>query len=146
MSLYEAGMLAQFAHRGQTTKSGEDYYTGHLVPVMHIVRQRGGGPTEQMIALLHDSIEDTFVTREYLDHFFGSTIATAVNTVSRIEFETYAAFIDRIIAAAAINEVGRMALNVKTADIIHHLQDTAHISESMIERYTKAAIKIGFIR
>ena len=147
MSVFDAAMLARFAHKGQTTKSGADYYEGHLMPVMKIVRARGNGSTAQAVALLHDAVEDTFVTEDYLRHFFDDVITDAVMLLTREPKEkpgreTYAEFIGRIIKNRD-SYAGSIAFEVKTADIIDHLRDTSAIGPDLEGRYIKAAIRMG---
>jgi len=156
-----AKKLAKFAHRGQTTKAGHNYYWHHIVPVMQIADERNGWSASIMraedvlvAAILHDTIEDTFVTKEYLEEYFGSFVAEVVDAVSRREVkmldgtelsrESYADFIERI--ASMEGSIGDVAREVKIADLIHHLQDTSAISDSLVERYTKAAIRLGFVK
>lgn len=53
--------IAIHAHQGQKDKSGREY-------VMHPIRvaERCKDPKAKVVALLHDTIEDTSVTVEYL--------------------------------------------------------------------------------
>lgn len=154
-----AKKLAKFAHRGQTTKAHQDYYQHHILPVAEIADSRLDWSSKHaedtiVAAILHDTIEDTFVTKAYLEEYFGEFVAKVVDTVSRREVElfgeetpkkeTYADFIARIDSMGG--SVGDVARAVKIADIIHHLQDTRSISDSLVERYTKAAIQLGFVK
>ena len=60
--LYDkAVQIATRAHAGQHDKAGEDY-------ILHPLRvaERCESPKAKIVALLHDTIEDTDVTEEYL--------------------------------------------------------------------------------
>jgi (p)ppGpp synthase/HD superfamily hydrolase len=57
--------LAEELHAGQFDKAGRPY-TGHLERVARKVRMAGGDWIQEMAAWLHDSIEDTTATPEYL--------------------------------------------------------------------------------
>lgn len=94
------------AHEGQKDKSGREY-------VMHPIRvaERCKDPRAKIVALLHDTIEDTDVTVEYLrNEGFPEEIISAVLSVTKQKGESYEDFVRR----AAENPLGR---EVKIADI-----------------------------
>ncbi len=57
--------LATMLHGGQLDKSGRPYL-GHLERVASMVRHSGGSWVQEAAAWLHDSIEDTSATPEFL--------------------------------------------------------------------------------
>lgn len=63
--LDEVIKLATALHAGQLDKSGRPY-VGHLERVADMVRHSGGNWVQEQAAWLHDSIEDTLATYEYL--------------------------------------------------------------------------------
>lgn len=104
--------IATRAHAGQVDKAGKDY-------ILHPKRvaARCDTPEERIVALLHDTIEDTDVTPDsLLQAGFPRRIVDAVLSVTRREGETY----DDFVARAALNPIGRQ---VK----IHDLQDNMDI-------------------
>lgn len=104
--LGKAENLAREAHQGQTDKSGADYI-GHPLRVS----ARCKSPEAKIAGLLHDTIEDTYVTPQLLkDMGFDDEIVDAVIALSRRADETYAEFIVR----AAQNEIAK---EVKIADL-----------------------------
>ncbi len=72
------------AHEGQLRKSGEPYIT-HCVAVAQILADMGLDATTIAAALLHDTIEDTTLTREDLEAEFGPKIAELVDGVSKLK-------------------------------------------------------------
>lgn len=66
--------LAAELHAGQMDKGGYPYL-GHLERVAEMVRRSGGTWVQEQAAWLHDSIEDTFATAEYL---LGRGVAASV--------------------------------------------------------------------
>lgn len=115
-------------HATQTDKVGMPYY---LHPER--VAARCHTTDEKIVALLHDTIEDTEATTEYLlDKGFSENIVTAVLSVTKRKGESYEDFVAR----AKQNPIGRQ---VK----IHDLEDNMDItrldtlSESMTERFRK---------
>lgn len=78
-------------HHGQKDKAGRDYYF-HPMRVAH----RCVDPKAKIVALLHDTIEDTGLTPgELRQEGFGEDIISGVLAVTRREGETYAQFIGR---------------------------------------------------
>ncbi|MBO8460127.1 MAG: GTP pyrophosphokinase [Bacteroidetes bacterium] len=111
--LEKALSIAVNAHKGQVDKSGAPY-------IMHPVRVAGKCCTdeERIVALLHDTIEDTEVTQDYLLHEgFPQNIVDAILSVTKEEDESYDDFIKR----CRVNPIGRQ---VK----IHDLEDNMDIT------------------
>ena len=105
--LYDKALqIAMRAHEGQKDKAGQDY-------VMHPIRvaERCDDPRAKVVALLHDTIEDSDITADYLrEEGFTEEIVEAVLAVTRREGEEY----DDYVRRAAQNELGKM---VKRADL-----------------------------
>lgn len=106
--LEKALSIATKAHKGQVDKSGEPY-------IFHPIRvsNRCSNNDERIVALLHDTIEDTDITSDYLlSEGFSCNIVDAILSVTRNEGESYEDFIKR----SRINLIGRQ---VK----LHDLED-----------------------
>ncbi len=118
ISLADATALAQEAHEGQTDKAGAPYF-GHLERVMKRVET----PEQQIVAILHDSIEDTFVTAEYLRRcgYPEPIIAAIEGLTKRPDEENSDEGYLRFVRRAGQNPLSRA---VKIAD----LQDNMDIS------------------
>ena len=105
--LYDRALrIAIRAHEGQKDKAGREY-------VMHPIRvaERCKDLRAKIVALLHDTIEDTNVTPGYLQsEGFPDEIITGVLSVTRREDESYEDFVCR----AAGNAIGK---EVKIADL-----------------------------
>ncbi|MDX1443095.1 MAG: bifunctional GTP diphosphokinase/guanosine-3',5'-bis pyrophosphate 3'-pyrophosphohydrolase [Gammaproteobacteria bacterium] len=71
------------AHQGQKRKSGEDYIT-HPVAVAGILAAMRMDPATLIAAILHDTLEDTPVTREQVVDQFGEEVAALVDGVSKL--------------------------------------------------------------
>lgn len=83
-TIERAFLYAKEAHDGQTRASGEPYFEGHCVPVALHVLELELDSTLICAALLHDTIEDTAVTREDIEALFGSEVAQLVEGVSKL--------------------------------------------------------------
>ena len=120
------------AHDGQKDKSGRDY-------MMHPIRvaERCGGMKEKIVALLHDTIEDTNVTPDYLRNLgFPEEIILGVLSVTRRDGESYEDFIHR----AAKNPVSK---EVKLADLednldVRRLKEITDNDVTRMRKYLKA--------
>ena len=71
--------LAVTEHLGQYDKSGMPYIL-HPLRVMDRVRRLT--MTHMIVAVLHDSVEDTSITIEYIREHFGDTVADAVDAIT----------------------------------------------------------------
>ena len=78
---YEVGAKA---HTGQERKSGEPYIT-HPVAVASILAELGLDAETIIAAILHDTLEDTELTREALAAEFGEVVAELVDGVTKLD-------------------------------------------------------------
>lgn len=111
--LEKALKISTKAHEGQVDKAGVPY----IFHPIH-VSNRCSTDEERITALLHDTIEDTEVTAEYLlMEGFPRNIVDAILSVTRNENESYEDFIRR----SRLNPIGRQ---VK----LHDLEDNMDIT------------------
>lgn len=138
MSLLDTAMLVAYtAHHGQTDNSGIPYIE-HPKKVASFLDSE----EDKIIAMLHDVIEDTFLTEEDLRPVFGDKIVDIVVLLTKVKGEDYFDYINRIKG----NEI---ATRVKLADIKHN-SDISRIANptkkdyDRLEKYNKAkAILLG---
>lgn len=131
--LYDLALRTSIrAHEGQKDKSGREY-------IMHPIRvaERCKDPRAKIVALLHDTIEDTDVTPDYLySQGFPDEIIEGVLSVTKREGESYEDFVRR----AALNPLGR---EVKRADLednmdIRRLETISDDDVNRLRKYLKA--------
>ncbi len=109
--------MAAKAHAGQKDKDGQPYIL-HPLRVMHAVK----GLEAQIVAILHDVVEDTSVTMEDLQAAgFSQTILNGVRCVTHGKDESYADYVVRCKA----DPIGRQ---VKLAD----LEDNARLPRLLL--------------
>ncbi len=97
-TINETIVLVSELHRDQVDKLGAPYY----FHPMRVMMRLGPNATdaEKHAALLHDVVEDTDATLITLrDRGYSGDVLVMVGLASRIEGETYDAFIDRIIVS-----------------------------------------------
>ena len=123
--LRRAWEVGASAHAGQTRKSGEPYIT-HPVAVARILAELGLDVEALIAAILHDTIEDTPLTREELAGEFGETVADLVDGVTKLD---KLKFRDRQEAAAESFRKMLLAMSrdlrvimIKLADRLHNMR------------------------
>lgn len=131
--LARAIALAAIAHGPQIDKSGKAYI---LHPLRVMQKSLQHGPAVQMVAVLHDVVEDTWVTLDHLDRFgFAPEVVEAVDAITqRKGLESYFDYIERCRA-------NRIAAVVKLADLADNSDPVRRFGknyEGMIERYRRA--------
>lgn len=127
-NLQRAIEIAVESHRGQLVKSGEPYITHPLTLMLSLQTEE-----EQIVAVLHDVVEDTDVTMDDLKREGFS--ANAIKAVELLTHESTVAYDDYI------QEVGGnpLARTVKLADLRHNMDFTRlpEIQEKDLDRLKK---------
>jgi GTP pyrophosphokinase len=159
--LQRAYELAKKAHEGQKRKSGEPYIN-HPVAVEKIIHEEWGieDETIRIVALLHDTVEDTDLTLDEIRNEFGEEVATLVFAETNLEVSTsgfseekWKEIKDRenqrkILAGSYLD--ARVGVN-KTADRLHNmrtldsmsLQKRKQISQETLDVYAPLAEGLG---
>lgn len=135
--LEKAALICVTKHQGQRDKAGAAYFQHPMRVTMKCEKDE-----EKIVALLHDTIEDTDVTPEWLkEQGFPYEIVEAILSVTRNPGEDYQEFVAR----AKKNPIGRI---VK----IHDLEDNlnvlrlSEITPEMAERLTKYLKALEFLK
>jgi guanosine-3',5'-bis(diphosphate) 3'-pyrophosphohydrolase len=131
--------IARQAHEGQTRVSGEPYIT-HPLEVTKILTTYYMDHVSIIAGLLHDTIEDTAVTKQEIINDFGDQVAMLVDGLSKLkkaEFKTRQAaqgenFRKMLLAMAKDIRV----IIIKLADRLHNMR-TLHVLSH--ERKTRIA-------
>jgi len=102
--------IAQKAHRGQKEKNGRPYIE-HSIRVM----REANSEAAQIVAVLHDVVEDTAVTLADLRAAgFSDRVLAGIDAITKRPGEDYDAYIERLAA-------DDLALEVKLADLRDNL-------------------------
>ena len=141
----EAYEFAQRTHGDQRRRSGEEYVS-HPLSVAEILADLQLDATSLAVALLHDVLEDTPVTREEMAERFGEEITRLVEGVTKIgqmEFtstlEEQAVNFRKLLLAMV--EDARVLL-VKLADRLHNMRTLVWLNESAQERIASETAEI----
>ena len=150
----QAGLVAIDAHSGQLRRSGEPYVT-HPIAVAEIVANLGLDAPTLAAALLHDAVEDTGMTGEFLEEHFGHQVASVVDGVTkldRLEFDSkeaqQAATIRKMFIAMAQDW---RVLIIKLADRLHNMRTISvmpmarqrAIAQETLDVYAPLAHRLG---
>jgi (p)ppGpp synthase/HD superfamily hydrolase len=126
-----AKSIAQKAHAGQADKAGVPYIE-HPKFVAGLLETED----EKIVAYLHDVLEDTEITVEYLGSLFESRIVDAVLALTKEMNESYDDYLSRV-------KKNPLARAVKLKDLYHNmmldrLQFPTDRDLKRVEKYKKA--------
>ena len=110
-NIKKAVNIAFNAHKGQYDKGGYPY-------IMHPLHLAEEMETEDEVitALLHDVLEDSDISLDFIkEQGFSEAVTEALLSLTRRKDEEYGEYIKRI------KNSGRIALNVKKADLRHNM-------------------------
>ncbi len=130
--LERAIILATEVHKGQKDKGGVCYIL-HALRVMLCFEKE----EQQIVAVLHDVLEDTEISEEYLQSVgFHKNIIEAVVCLTKKQCENYFDYIERV----KQNDIARM---VKLADLqdnmnLKRIKNITQKDIDRIEKYKKA--------
>ena len=143
--LRRAWQVGAAAHEGQTRKSGEPYIT-HPVAVAQVLAELGLDVETLIAAILHDTIEDTPLTRAEIAEGFGESVAELVDGVTKLD---KLRFRDRQEAAAESFRKMLLAMSrdlrvimIKLADRLHNMRTLGAQSAEARKRIARETLDI----
>ena len=119
-------------HSGQVRQSGDPYIT-HPLNVAYILADMHADVDTVCAGLLHDTLEDTNITKEDIAHDFNQSIANLVNGVTKISKMNFSSKQDQNMAntrkiITSITEDVRIII-IKLADRLHNMRTLEFKSE-----------------
>src|SRR5882724_3716223 len=141
----KAYLLGAHAHAGQTRKSGEPYIT-HPVAVARILAELGMDAETIIAAILHDTLEDTPLSRAELEAEFGVTVTALVDGVTKLDRVKF-----RSLQEAAAESFRKMLLAmardlrvilIKLADRLHNMRTLAAMAPDARARIARETLEI----
>ena len=123
---------AENLHSGQVRQSGEPYIT-HPVNVAYILAEMHADGDTICAGLLHDTMEDTNITKEDIAHDFNQSIANLVDGVTKLAKMNFSSKQDQNMAntrkiITSITDDVRIII-IKLADRLHNMRTLQFKSE-----------------
>ena len=151
----EALLLAQESHIGQFRKSGEEYIL-HPVEVTRILIDMKMDTDTIIAGILHDVVEDTFITIADIEYNFGKNAAQLVDGVTKLKIlpngtKDQYENIRKMILAMSLN---LSVVIIKLADRLHNMRTLKYmkpekqmsISQETLEIYAPLAHRLGIAK
>jgi len=137
---------AKNAHQGQMRKSGEPYIT-HPLEVAILVADLDGSESMIIAAILHDTIEDTSISKEYIAKHYGKEICnlvlgctkTSAVRVSGNEEELEKERLRNLFVALSSDP---RVIVIKLADRLHNLRTIKALPEEKAKRIAVETLAI----
>ena len=132
-------------HKGQVRASGEPYMT-HPLEVANILADMRMDAVTVSVGLLHDVVEDTLTTLEYLEEIFGPEIAHIVDSLTKISqiyftsTEQKQAENFRKMLLAMSDDI--RVIIVKLADRLHNMRTLRYLKLSRREAIARETLEI----
>jgi GTP diphosphokinase / guanosine-3',5'-bis(diphosphate) 3'-diphosphatase len=141
--IIRAYQTADYFHRAQNRKSGEQYIT-HPIAVSGMLADLGMTSSTVIAALLHDTVEDTEYDLEHLRADFGDEVAGLVDGVTKLDKVKYG-------QASASETVRKMVvamardirvLVIKLVDRQHNMRTISYLSPEKQEQKARETLEI----
>lgn len=141
---------AEKAHRGQMRLSG-DPYLQHCVETAVLLAKIGANATVVAAGLLHDTLDDSFITYDYISRGFGAGVADLVEGVSKLSHLSKLArennTASRTIEADRLHTMflamaDARAVLIKLADRLHNMMTLEALPMVKQQRFAKETLEI----
>ena len=155
----EAYLLAANAHKDARRRSGEPYMYHPLAVATIIAGEMGMGRTSIICALLHDVVEDTDYTLEYISEHFGDKVAQIVDGVTKLTSEDFDESVKSLQAETFKKVIMSMSYDirvilVKLADRLHNMRTLSSmphhkqlkIASETTQIYAPLAYRLGLYK
>ena len=155
----EAYLLAANAHKDARRRSGEPYMYHPLAVATIIAGEMGMGRTSIVCALLHDVVEDTDYSLEYISEHFGEKVAKIVDGVTKLTNEDFDEGAKSLQAETFRKVIMSMSYDirvilVKLADRLHNMRTLSamphhkqlKIASETTQIYAPIAYRLGLYK
>lgn len=126
--------VAEQAHAGQTY--GDQPYMFHVRAVWSRICRTSRDPLDEVVAVLHDVVEDSSFTVAFIRAEFGPEVADAVDALTKREGEPYMDYIRRVARNLRARRVKLADLAENRANLIH--AGPTHPKRKNLPKYTHA--------
>ncbi|MCT4598023.1 MAG: bifunctional (p)ppGpp synthetase/guanosine-3',5'-bis(diphosphate) 3'-pyrophosphohydrolase [Vallitalea sp.] len=142
----KAYALAKSAHGAQTRKSGEPYII-HPLAVAHLLAELELDKESIVAGILHDVVEDTSYTIQFISDEFSKEVALLVDGVTKLDKIPYSTDKEEIQAEnyrkmfLAMSKDIRVIL-IKLADRLHNMRTLKYMPEHKQKKIAKETLDI----
>ncbi len=139
----QAFILAYESHEGQKRKSGEDYIL-HPVEVAEILVDMKMDTDTIVAGILHDVVEDTFITLSDIEYTFGTDVKKLVDGVTKLRNlpKTDTKKIENIRKmVVAMSEDIRVVI-IKLADRLHNMRTLKYMTHEKQQIKSKETLDV----
>ncbi len=150
LELLHAIEFAEDAHTGQKRKSGEPYII-HPLAVAGILCEWGMDIDTVIAGVLHDTVEDTPVTLEQIETYFGHDVAFLVDGVTKVSqaragmrsLDTYLPGTKDNLSKLMIS-VGKdvRVIIIKLADRLHNMRTLEHMPRDKQKKIARETMEV----
>ena len=120
LEIKKAIYYARKYHGDQKRESGEPYYL-HPIEVAYLIADYSFKTDILVTSILHDTIEDTEITKKTIDYVFGSNVANYVDALTRIKTERKIS-VAKMIDVLWVERKNDDLLLIKYFDRLHNMQ------------------------
>ncbi len=139
--------VSSHGHKHQKRKSGEPYII-HPLEVANIVTKWGMDMPTIAAAIMHDTIEDTAITKADLNQIFGLNIAELVDSVTKLDklnFDSEESANEEYFRKVVLSMAKDLrVIVIKLADRLHNIQTLESMSNIKRKRIAKETLEIYF--
>ncbi|CAH9098809.1 unnamed protein product [Cuscuta epithymum] len=141
---------AENAHRGQVRASGDPYFQ-HCIETAILLAMIGANSTVVAAGLLHDTLDDTFMTYDYIFRIFGAGVADLIEGVSKLSQLSKLArendTANKVVEADRLHTMflamaDARAVLIKLADRLHNMMTLDALTLIKQQRFAKETLEI----
>lgn len=137
--------LAARGHHGVSRKGTDTPYITHPFHVAMILKHVGAPPDVVLAGILHDTLEDTSVTREQIAQEVGPRVAELVEAVTQQEPDEKKGLTWHQVKQAALDHLAAADADVallKCADTFHNVSTLEAAGPSAWKRFSRPATEV----
>lgn len=133
-------------HGEQKRQSGEPYYShpievAFMIADYAVVEHKCYFRTDLFVsAILHDTIEDTELTKEIIENIFGAIVASQVESLTRIKVHGKISS-EELVGSLSLQE-NKDVLMIKMFDRLHNVQTIGAKSPEKIQKIINETIRV----
>lgn len=142
--ILRAVALAVSAHDGQYRSSGEPYVT-HVLAVGKILLQMHIDTATVIAGILHDVLEDTETTSEYITEQFGDEVLFLIEGVTKLghlKYKGVQRHVESLRKFFIASSADIRVVMIKLADRLHNMQTLEYVREDKRKRIALETLEI----